>query len=296
MEKLKAKAEFGFSPSLLNTYRNCQLQFYFHAIGGLREADEVEETIGADTLGNAIHEVLESFYKPFIGKKIIAADIKAMKANVDKAALGAFEKHYSSSEMSSGKNLLILKVAAKFIHNFLDAEMSSLGRAEKNGQPVMIRSLEQELEHVVEVHGQAVKVKGKADRIDSAGALTRIIDYKTGFADNSELRFDDWEEIRKDPSLAKSFQLLTYAWLFQKMNPAVRENIVSGIITFRELSAGLKTVKAADSEVLNETILAEFEEQLRELLSEIFDPIEPFRQTEDPDNCIYCAFRGICNR
>jgi RecB family exonuclease len=296
MEKLKEKAEYGFSPSLLNIYRNCELQFYFHAVAGLREADEVEETIGADTLGNAIHEVLETFYKPFIGKKISAEDVKAMKAGVEKETSAAFEKHYSRSEISYGKNLLTLKVALKFIHNFLDAEIASLNNAEKNGQPVIIKALEQELEHSIPAGGMNVKVKGKADRIDSAGVITRIIDYKTGLADNNELRFGEWEELRTDSSLAKSFQLLSYAWLYQKMNPVIKENIVSGIITFRELSAGLKTVKARQSEQLSETVLDEFEKQLQELLEEIYDPERPFRQAADAENCMYCAFRGVCNR
>ncbi|MFL5765546.1 MAG: PD-(D/E)XK nuclease family protein [Bacteroidia bacterium] len=296
MERLKRKAEFGFSPSLLNTYRSCSLQFYFHAVAGLREADEVEETIGADTLGNAIHEVLEGFYKPFVGKKISAEDIRAMKPDVEKAASAAFEKNYSRSEISYGKNLLTLKVALKFINNFLDAEIAALGVLEKNGQPLIIKALEQELEHTISVNGEPVKVKGKADRIDNAGAMTRIIDYKTGLADNKELQIGDWEEIRSDATLAKSFQLLTYAWLFREMNPVIKDNIVSGIITFRELSAGLKTVKVNDSAVLNEQVLSEFEEQLNMILKEIFDPEVPFVQTEELDHCIYCAFKGICNR
>ena len=143
---------------------------------------------------------------------------------------------------------------------------------------------------------QVIKIKGKADRIDSIGAITRIVDYKTGLADNKELKFEDWDVIRTDANLAKSFQLLMYAFLYQKMNPAITENILSGIITFRELSAGLKTVKANGSELLNTTILNEFEFQLQKLMSDIFNPDLPFKQTTEIENCEYCAFKGICNR
>lgn len=295
-EKLKAKAEYGFSPSLLNTYRNCSLQFYFHAIAGLREADEVEETIGADTLGNAVHGVLETFYKPFIGKRIIIADVKEMKKNVEAVTTAIFEKEYSKTEINYGKNLLTLKVALKFINNFLDAEIESLKKSEKVGQPVIIKALEQAIESAVIVGSQKIKIKGKADRIDSTGAVTRIIDYKTGLADNKELKFDNWDLIRSDASLAKSFQLLTYAWMYQKMNPAIKDNIVSGIITFRELSAGLKTVKVNHSEQLDMDVLNEFENQLHQLLSEIFDPGLPFTKTNEIENCQYCIFKGICSR
>jgi ATP-dependent helicase/DNAse subunit B len=272
------------------------LQFYFHAIAKLKEADEVEETIGADTLGNVIHETLESFYKPFIGKKIQVVDVAEMKKKVEATTLVFFKVKYSETEVSYGKNLLTFKVALRFINNFLDAEIVNIQKAEKEGTPIIIKALEQELESNLTVDGNAIKVKGKADRIDSLGSVTRIVDYKTGIADSKELKFEDWDDLRTNAGLAKSFQLLTYAWLYQKENPAIKENIVSGIITFRELSAGLKPVKVNDSANLNVEVLADFEKQLHLMLSEIVDPKLRFTQTKEIDNCEYCAFKGICNR
>ncbi len=140
IEKLKAKAEYGFSPSLLNRYRNCTLQFYFQAIAGLKEVDEVEETIGADTLGSSIHKVLQNFYTPFIGKKIVADDIKKMKPQVEAATLAVFEEEYSKTEISFGKNLLTLKVALKFINNFLNEEIKNISSNEVNSKHTMIKA------------------------------------------------------------------------------------------------------------------------------------------------------------
>ncbi len=298
MEKLKLKSEYGFSPSLLNIYRNCSLQFYFHAIAGLREADEIEDTIGADTLGNVIHEALELFYRPHVGKKIQITDINEMKKQAESTTLTLFMKQSSGTEVSYGKNLLTLKVALKFIHNFLDTEIASIQKAEKEGTPIIIKALERELESDIMVGTNAikVKVKGKADRIDTLGSTTRIVDYKTGLADNKELKLEDWDDLRTNSDLAKSFQLLTYAWLYQKENPVIKENIVSGIVTFRELSAGLKTVKVKDSANLNIEVLGDFEKQLQLMLSEIMDTKLRFTQTKEVDNCEYCSFKGICNR
>ncbi|MCW3102686.1 MAG: nuclease family protein [Bacteroidetes bacterium] len=298
LEKIKARSvsEHGFSPSLLNKYRSCSVQFYFHGIAGLREADEVEETIGADVLGNVIHSVLEQLYQPFVEKKIGADDIKKMKPLVEALTMKAFDEYYSRSEISYGKNLLTLKVALKFIANFLDAEIAAVAAAEKKGQPVIVKALEQSLETELIIAGAAIKIKGKADRIDSVGSITRIVDYKTGLAANNELKFDDWDLIRTDGTLSKSFQLLMYAYLYQKMNPAIKDNLQSGIITFRELSAGLKTVKANGNEFLDESVLKEFEAQLEILLTEIVDPEIPFTQTTEVINCVYCSFRGVCHR
>ena len=141
-----------------------------------------------------------------------------------------------------------------------------------------------------------VKIKGKADRIDGAGATTRIIDYKTGLAENNELKLEEWDDIRSNSNLAKSFQLLMYALMYQKMNPAVTDNLVSGIISFRSLSDGLKTVKVQQKELLNTEVLTNFEEQVKQIIRDIFDPAIPFQQTTEIDNCTYCVFKGICNR
>ncbi len=65
------RAEKGFSPSALSRYIRCPLQFYFEKIAGLEEADEVEETLEARTLGTIIHGVLEDLYGPFRGKSSV---------------------------------------------------------------------------------------------------------------------------------------------------------------------------------------------------------------------------------
>ena len=296
LEMLKEKATYGFSPSTLNKYRNCSLEFYFHAIAGLRAADEIEENIGADTLGNSIHEVLETLYKPVVGKKLTIEHVKEMQRNVEQLTINAFEKKYSSSEISYGKNLLTLKVALKFLGNFLSLEIQEIEKAEKNSRPIIIKALEEELYAELMVNELPVKIKGKADRIDGAGATTRIIDYKTGLAENNELKLEEWDDIRSDSNLAKSFQLLMYALMYQKMNPAVTDNLVSGIISFRSLSDGLKTVKVQQKELLNTEVLNNFEKQVKQIIRDIFDPVVPFQQTTEIDNCTYCVFKGICNR
>ncbi len=295
MERLNGMADYGISPSTLNRYRNCSLQFYFHAIAKLKEVDEVEETIGADTLGNVIHEALERLYTPFVGKNIKEENIKAMQPQVEAVTIECFEKYYNKSELSFGKNLLTYKVAIKFISNFLDAEIATIKKATKENKPLHIKALEQELAAELTI-GRKVKISGKADRIDSLGSTIRIIDYKTGKAEDKELKFEDWDMLEQDSNLAKSFQLLTYAYLYQKMNPSITDNITSGIITFRELSRGLKTVNISKSESLNVELLMEFEYQLKKILINIFDENSAFTQTTEVGNCEYCSFKGICNR
>lgn len=296
MERLQHIADYGLSPSALNKYRNCPLQFYFHSIAGLKEADEIEETIGADVLGNAIHEVLEILYKPFAGKKINASDIKEFKKQVETLTVSVFEKQYSKTEINYGKNLLTIKIAIKFISNFIDTEIRSLEEFHAMHESLFIKALEQPLETSLDVNNHKIKLIGKADRIDVVNNTTRIIDYKTGIAADKELRIESWGEIQTDSTLAKSFQLLMYAYLYHKMNPQITSDILSGIITFRQLSAGLKTVKISGEELLTAQLLTDFESQLQQMLADLFDNEKDFLQTQNFENCEYCSFKGICNR
>jgi CRISPR/Cas system-associated exonuclease Cas4 (RecB family) len=49
--------------------------------------------------------------------------------------------------------------------------------------------------------------------------------------------------------------------------------------------------------ILNFTteLLQEFEDHLKQKISEIIVGAEPFMQTEDEDKCEYCAYASICN-
>ncbi len=291
IEALEQKAAKGFSPSLLNKYINCPLQFYFHAVAGLREADEVEESIGADVLGSVIHAVLQDLYTPHLSVNITAGDIQKMIPRVEELMRQKFLEHFRESDLAYGKNLLAQKVALRFVNNYLKKEAEALEAGEK----LQVNALEVSLEATMNIGKRTILLKGTADRIDRKGGITRIVDYKTGKAGDKELELEDWEQLRLDSSLAKSFQLLMYAWLYSRTQER-KEDLVSGIISFRELSAGLKPVSIQGETALNADKLNKFEEQLQLLLKDIFDERLPFSQTEEPANCVYCDFREICRR
>lgn len=296
IEKLNERAIHGFSPSALNKYINCPLQFYFQVIAGLKEAEEVEETIGADILGTVIHEVLETLYRPFIKKILATIDVVEMKKKVENLVIKGFEMHYGNKDTLFGKNLLVIKVAVKFINNFLDTEIELLSTILKTKQLLTIDMLEASLEAYIDLEGKTIKLHGNADRIDSMGSTTRIIDYKTGKAEDRELKIEHVEQLKTTSSFAKSFQLLMYAWMYRKMAPQEKPNLISGIITFRELSKGLKTVNIGGKNLLTKEVLDAFEEQLKFIIADLYNPHQDFRQTEDHDNCKYCSYKMICGR
>jgi CRISPR/Cas system-associated exonuclease Cas4 (RecB family) len=293
MDKIRNLAERGFSPTLLNTFRKCPLKFYLHYIVGIRETEEVEEEIGADTMGTVIHEALELFYAPYTGKSVSAGDIKKMQEDLEEKVKIVFARYFPEEVISSGKNLLAFRVSLKFIRTFLNLEEETL----RKGGSLFITELEKEMKGYMEVNGIPVNIKGKADRIDRTEKGIRIIDYKTGKAEDRELAVKDWNDLLTDYKLDKSFQLLCYAWLYDAGRMSHEEPLLSGIITFRELSAGLKTVSVpGKKDYLDKPALLGFETILNELIAELFRKESPFTQTREIKNCEFCAFQTFCKR
>jgi ATP-dependent helicase/nuclease subunit B len=292
LTKLNQFAEKGLSPTLLNTFRKCSLKFYLHYVAGIREVEEVEEEIGADTMGSVIHDVLEQLYAPYIGQLLLVQDIRKMQEGLDEKVMDTFSTYFPKEVLGSGKNLLSYRISLKFIKTFLQTEEKLL----VEGKSLSIAYLEKELSAAIKTGDQTILIKGKADRIDRLGKDLRIIDYKTGKANADELKVNDWGDLLINYKLDKSFQLLCYAWLYARETGATEE-LLSGIITFRELSAGLKTVKVPEkTDRLNGEMLHAFEETLKILIQNMFNPEMQFSQTTEVKNCEFCAFKVFCNR
>jgi len=293
LKKLEILSQRGLSPTLLNTFRKCPLKFYLHYVAGIRETEEVEEEIGADTMGTVIHEVLETLYAPFVGKIPQLTDLAEMKEDLDMKLQAVFGKYFPAEVLGYGKNHLTYRISLKFLRSFIAAEEKQIHA----GAIPFIEALEKEMETAIQTAGRQVTIKGKADRIEVVGKNIRIIDYKTGKADDNELMVHNWPDLLDDNKLDKAFQLLCYAWLYHKQPGNAEKSIYSGIITFRQLSAGLKSVSApGKKQALDKTILAEFEQMLLALIAGIFNTDLAFTQTTEPKTCEYCAFKTFCSR
>jgi len=304
LELLAKKAQRGFAPTAINAYRSCPLRFYYSEIAGLREPEEAEEDIDPKTLGSAVHEVLHKLYEPFKGKVISTDDLKLMESLVDQYVLKAIGGLFRGGTIHTGRNHLLIRVAGIMVRNFLQTEKEFVIENLEEGRSLKIVLLEQPLHRTIRLEmddqKREVKLKGFVDRVDRIGHLTRIIDYKTGSVDKKDVAVKDWDALLTDPKLDKGFQLLMYAYLMAEGHPdPVYE---TGILSLKKRKQGLipATVpseeKKEGEELINEESLYQFEEILKTILSEIFDPDKPFIQTDDPDHCLYCPFITLCGR
>lgn len=300
LKRLRQMASLGLSPSSLNTFIRCSLKFYLEKVARLREAEEVEETIEASTLGNVVHGVLEDLYSPLTGQVVNPEHISAMQDQVNTLTIQRFRKHYPDGEFSSGKNLLLFNLAKRYIENFLKAEASLLSSYRQRDLYLTFIETEAGLKGAIQVmvNGEKtdVTINGKADRIDRLGATVRVVDYKTGKVEASDLKIKNFDDLTEDVKYEKAFQVLAYAWLYKQMHPDAQE-VESGIFSMRSLKSGfLKS--DVDASILQKGVGPEtaFQEQLEKVVTRILDSGEPFAQTPNEDNCKYCPFQALCGR
>lgn len=282
-----SKIEFHpkLSPSALNKYISCPLQFYLSYVAGLWEKEEKDETMEAKSLGLVLHRAMELLYAD--RQVVTRQQFAALHADAERCVDLAIKDKFADPGDLEGKNVLIRQVIIELVHQVL--------RLDEKHAPLEIVELEKGNRHPFAIsEGKQVVLYGVIDRVErvrsSEGDVLRVIDYKTGRVDFRKLR--DPDELFRLPKHKEQFQAMLYAWFLSKKYPNVPVQV--GLVTLREMTGGLKLVNADGP--LAPQQLHDFEAGLRRLIAEIFDPSVPFRQTEDEANCTYCPFKDICNR
>ncbi len=284
VQKLKALAGSGFSPSALTSYIRNPIDFYTQYVLGIRDQEEVEETVAFNTLGTVVHNTLEAFYLPLEGKNLTSEDIETFRKDLDKKVSEEFTKSYSKAALNKGKNLLIFEVARRYVQNFLKFETQRL----KQGDEIKIVQIEKDLRIPLSIENMdfPVYLRGKVDRYELLNGMPTVIDYKTGKVLENDLSIAEWEEITKDyDKYSKCFQVLTYVSLLAESKD-LKFPAEAGIISFKNLKGGFlkfaekeKGSRKKDSLITQET-LAVFREEVKKLISEICDPEIPFLEKE----------------
>jgi len=290
MQRLKEIAtKKGFSPSSLNTYKSCPLQFYYEKVLNIKNPEGVEETIEASTLGTVIHRALEDFFLPHLGRELKSEDLKDMVPKIKPKLKELFKTVLKNDSFDRGKNKLIYTVAEQFLNAFLLREINFLETIKK----LTIEGLEKDLTTEIAVEGIhfPIRLVGNADRIDCVDGQLRIIDYKTGRVELKDIQADEMQKITRSKQYHKGFQLFLYAYMYKRMFPN-QKSLEAGIISFRALKkgflpAGIKLNRKV-SPFFDEALLSSFEEEFRLLLRELFDSSIPFNHTNRKEPCRFC--------
>ncbi|MEI6433598.1 MAG: PD-(D/E)XK nuclease family protein [Bacteroidota bacterium] len=302
---LEAKARKGFSASSLNLYRNCQLKFYYSEIAGIKEPEEITDTIEPNILGSAVHEALNELYKTLQNKELSADLLRSLLAGSEQATLRAFEKKYKGADVMFGKNLLLINVAKLLVNKFIHFDIQEEEELARSSKKRTVSFLEYHIETSIAIPYTAdqltINVKGFLDRVDNVDGWWKIIDYKTGTTDEKNIKIKEWDELIGNPDLNIGFQLLMYGFLLNARYQG-EFSASAGIISLRKLNSGFKAVSIPSEEngkfttLLTPDSANRFQTILKTILTDIYDLSKSFKQTENPKICENCPYLNLCGR
>ncbi len=283
MARLKEISKKGFSPSALSSYIRNPIDFYFQKILKVREFKEVEEMVAANTLGTIVHDTLEAFYKPLEASFLSLEILSNLKKSINTEVKKQFEITFKKGTIDKGKNLIIFEVAKRYISNFINFEISEL----KAGNTIKIIQIEATLEVSVPITELdfPVKIGGKVDRVDEYNGQIRIIDYKTGKVEQSDLAINNWALITTDYRFSKAMQVLMYVLMINQQSKV--ERVEAGIISFKNLKNGFLKFSSKTEETegkklpfVTQETLDSFTIELKRLILEICNSEIPFTEKE----------------
>ena len=318
-ERILAYFERGLSPSALNKFLKCPLDFYARYVLKYSDDEDVEEGIESSTFGDVVHKSLEELYSPFVGevKAVEAADLEIMLKVYEKEVEKHFKDKFKTSVdvFESGAMYFALLAAKKQVRRFLEFERKHL--LENPEQKLFIVALEADLSKTIDIEYnglmRTIRITGKIDRIDRFGGALRIVDYKTGKCESKDVtisgeRFkqidaalDNLETYDFKNSQLKDFdqgyvlQLLFYLVLYSADNIGYPDAI--GILSMRNLNDGLHQLNLKVSSKKGDIApvypldqkLAKFTELYIASLAERILNIEEFRHNPKSKYCLMCT-------
>lgn len=270
-----------FSASSLSSYISCSLKFYFRYIAGLDEQDETEENMEAATFGKVLHHAMMLVYQD--EQEVRASQLEYFRKKLLPALEKAILEEYADAGHLEGKNILLKEVLLELMERILLNDIQDA--------PFTIHALEKEftLSMGVDSIGE-IAFKGIIDRIDESEQGVRLLDYKTGRVEKRKAAAT--ADLFINPKLKEQFQAFLYLSMVKDIY--ADKSLRFALVTLREMGAGPWYLSG--EEPVNVESILDFQSGLKSLLNELFDPAIPFKQTDDPERCVYCPYKGICQR
>ena len=171
--------EVEWSASRLESYRTCAYQFYARYALGLRELDEEQTQGDAATRGIVVHEMLEDAFAPLAmeGRSLDPAGVEEVLARLRTRGRAIWDQ--APVTRAFGRAALW-----RFQGEAMLEQLERLVRreAEIGAEVGVTRVLGGERRFVRALPGiePPLLVQARVDRIDAAGDVIQIVDYKTG--------------------------------------------------------------------------------------------------------------------
>lgn len=307
------------SPTAINKYIKCGLVFYYNYIVGLKDPDNTDEDkIDNRIFGNIFHRAAQLMYDKLLPKDIMSSDvIKKVKQN--KRAIFEIVEQAISEELFNlpegttrhpelnGLQLINREVIIQYLGKLLDYDQKIvpfrvLAHESKVYKDFKIKTSEREF---------TLCVGGRIDRLDEVGIghqnnYLRVVDYKTGYNKAEDVKSMD--EVFDNTNIHKKhsdyiLQAILYSIIESTDDPTYNP-------THKPVSPALLFIQHAGKENYSPIITLcgeeitnvkkqcgnDFEQLLKEVLTEIYEPTVPFSPTDNRLACSYCPYKDLCGR
>ena len=301
------------TPTAINHYMRCQLQFFYRYVSGIIEPDhEDEDNIDNRTFGNLFHLAAQLVYEKLIQKSrmIMAKDIEYLlqtEVDIERAVDEAIKQELFQIKdparklpQLDGLQIINREVIIKYIRQLLEIDHKLT--------PFTILGLEKtvRMNYTITVGNDTITTTlgGKIDRLDSITTRDgkeqiRVIDYKTGSRRLKTLA--NVEAIFAKESLKDHSDYYLQAFLYSHIvRLRTKDTAVSPALLFIQhagaddynptLCLGREPVN--DIAVVSEPYM----EGLYSLINEIFNPDLAFTPTDDKKQCTNCPYAHLCGR
>lgn len=303
------------SPSALNKYMDCKLQFYLAQIAGLKKPDETDTDIDFAMFGTLFHKSAELTYNYLASETpdstVTSQNIEALLKDYAKLdgfvqqafTLEYFNKRPISKTDYSGTQAINYEVILKYLRQILRMDMELYAPfqyigSESDGYTHYI-TVPNPLQSGSQLQ---IRLKGIIDRIDLKDGILRIVDYKTGKDKGKPATLDDlFPPTDSKKRKSQAFQIFYYAYIMSMQPQFSRYRLAPTLLYTRSSSK-----PTADDiyyhigkDVLTDFNVQcgrEFEEKLIGLISDIFNPDIPFSPTDDKETCKNCDYAQLCRR
>ena len=294
------------SASAINTYITCPLLFYLQYVMGIREEEQIEESVEAGTFGTIFHDTMEQLYSPYVGEMVseeILDSIIKDKQHIEKVILEKFRDNRIAEV--AGRNVIVKEVIKKYV-------LITLNEDKKYAPFNYIAGEETFFCNLPLSNGKSVRFKAVIDRIDSTSTSLRVIDYKTGKVEfpHSETTMAELFERNSDKQYKAFVQLYLYALVLAlnssgngvlKLKSGKKADLKLSDETsgFDVVVYPVTTLKKSSivCEPIYKSNLESYKDALMECVEEIFDENTPFVQAmEGCKACSWCMFKQICGR
>lgn len=299
------------TPSAINCYINCGIQFYFKYVAGMRIDDEVTEEVDNAMFGTIFHACMEKIYGANTGRtlqsntlKEWAKDTEMIGRLVDEAFAKEFFRIKTGKSDNliqnykpryNGEQLLNRHVIISYIKNQLiyDAQLC----------PLTILGVE--TERYMEIctdsdHPINIRIGGIIDRYDKIttanGEVLRIVDYKTS---SIVQKAKNVHELFDSSSPNRAYHILQAFYYSDVMTDTEHHPIAPSLMYVKQAKRNSDVVVRIGNEEITDFAAQckqEYHKLLTDTVSEIFNPDIPFVQAQTENHCKFCDFKAFCEK